>query len=294
VSHDKFQGVETAKELILKYVSERGQARWSDLQGLGIPKATLSRALRELINEGFLMKEKRGVYVLKEALHKALIQSEYAPRICDLIMCMDVEGLTNDLISVVGEEIINIEELHTYFINEYLKKVETSLQLPVEQIFKEVFKVFYKDRGFFTITMSEISKVVEGLLVMENCEDISLGLTEEAVSMLKNMISSLKKLYFEYLHLNEKSVNTLKKVREVIKKHGYRGIIKFQVLGFPIELDINNVITLSIATILQPLQNQKLIENFNIFYTLTQRFSEEGCRPLSTKEKEQLLKILQK
>jgi len=290
ISRDNFQGVETAKKQIIKYVSEHGSARWTDFEKLGIPKATISRALRSLLREGILAKEERGVYVLKISSYKALIQSEYAPRICDLIECDDVESLANDLMKIVSDRIIYIDEAHNYFINEYLKSVETFSQIRLDPIIKEVFKVFYEDKGVFTIVMLELSKVFEGLLVMEKCDDIVLGLKEDVVNKLKESIAVVKKIYTEIFGLKEEIINVLKDVREVLRKHGYKGIIKLKILAFPLELNINDVVISSLSFFTHYLGSYA--ESVVFLYKISLRYQEEGCRPLSSKEKEELLRLI--
>jgi predicted transcriptional regulator len=295
MSREKLVGVETAKELILKYVSEHGSGRWSDFSKLGIPKVTLYRALKELISEGVLAKEKRGVYVLKVSHHRTMIQIDYGPRLCELIECGDVNILIQDLIENIGSSITYIDNAHkqfTDFITNHLEKLKTKITDTPVKLLVNVYLGFLRDKGFYTLAMIELSKFARGIIDLENCEEASQGLPEDIKQKFKDIIKTTKDLLNTVYGLNDVVVDALEKLKEVLKRHGYTGIIKYKLPTHAIEINMEE----TVGNAIMMLKDYYGVggDLMRFIYRLSLKTQEYGCGPLSIKEREELLNIISK
>jgi DNA-binding Lrp family transcriptional regulator len=294
MSREKF-GVETAKELILKYVSEHGSGRWSDFERLGISKVTLHRALKELISEGVLVKEKRGVYVLKVSPYRTAIQIDYGPRLCELIECEDVNILIQDLIENIRDNITYINNAHKQFIDfitKYLKKFKAKISDPLIKPLIDIHFGLLQDKGFYTLVMIELSKFVRGIIDLENCEEVFQGLPEDIKQKFKDIIKTTKDLLNMVYGLNDVVVDSLEKLKEVLKRYGYTGVIKYKLTTHAIEINMEETAEDAIMMLKDYYGVGGDLMRF--IYKLSLKTQKYGCGPLSTKEREELLKILQR
>jgi hypothetical protein len=275
----KFQGgIEEAKKLILNLLSEKEIARWSDFEKLGIPRATLYRALKELELKGEIVKEGRR-YALRSRNYEAVIRSRYAPSLCRLIGCEDDEGLAESLKSLVGENIKIVESLHEKFLARYQEIIETTFKPPLSPLtplIKGVIKALYSDRAFYTLVMTEVSKCFKGFEAMAECEELE----EDVRGIARTILNTIKGAY----GIDEKVVEVFDKIRTTLQKHGYRGFIRISVFGTITEsISVDDLIPSMLGYF-------KTEECLQLLYKLSRRFEEEGCRPLSKKEREEFSK----
>lgn len=54
-------------DAVLKYIAKRGEAATGDLAGLGLSRPVLFRVLAGLLNEGYIVRVRRGVYQVAQA-----------------------------------------------------------------------------------------------------------------------------------------------------------------------------------------------------------------------------------
>jgi len=295
MSREKLLGVGTAKELILRYVSEHGSGRWSDFERLGISKVTLHRALKELISEGVLVKEKRGVYVLKVSPYRTAIQIDYGPRLCELIECEDVNVLIQDLIENIRDNITYINNAYKQFmdfITKYLKKFKAKITDTSVKSVIDIYLSFLQDKGFYTLVMIELSKFVRGVIDLENCEEVFQGLPEDIKQKFKDIIKTTKDLLNMVYGLNDVVVDSLEKLKEVLRRHGYIGVIKYKLPIRVIEINMEETVEDAIMMLKDYYGVGGDLMRF--IYRLSLKTREYGCGPLSTKEREELLNIISK
>jgi DNA-binding Lrp family transcriptional regulator len=277
MSQDVFKAttLNDIKKMIIDYISEHGSGRWVDFERkLGIPRSTLSKALNELMSEGKIIKEKRGMYVLAKSKYADLIQ-DYAQRFCKLIGCVDTNLLTKDLMNIIGEDFIVVEESHRRFmINmmNYMKKIESEVDPLVKSVI-ELYLTFLTDKAFYTLIMCESVKLAKGLAILDECDVLTLGLPENIASKLKEYIHTARNVLTEYYNLNERVVEVLEKVRVILEKHGYIGEAKTKIMTKVLKLNMRDHVEMAFMILLK-------------FFG----YLDEGCRSLSTKEKEELLR----
>jgi DNA-binding HxlR family transcriptional regulator len=313
VARKRLVGVETAKKLILKHVSEHGSGRWSDFEKLGIPEATLHRALKELISEGVLAREKRGVYVLRVSRCRTAVQVDCGPRLCELIGCANVDALVQDLIENVGDGITYVSNAYKQFMDfanseEFKSKLSgVSLEFLIRSSVYEVladelvkflvreFLGFLRDKGLYTLAMIELSKFARGIADLEKCEEASQGLPENAKWKFRFLVKTTKDMLSTFYGLNDTVVDTLEKLKEVLKRHGYTGVIKYKPTlsdenVVEAELDMEYVAEGAIMVMKYYYDIRGDLMQF--IYRLSLKTREHGCGPLSIKEREELLNII--
>jgi hypothetical protein len=245
------------------------------------------------MSEGKIIKEKRGMYVLAKSKYADIIQ-DYAQRLCKLIGCVDTNLLTKDLMNIIGEDFIVVDESHKRFmINmmNYMKKIESEVDPLVKSVI-ELYLTYLTDKAFYTLIMCELVKFVKGLMILDECNVLTLGLPENITSKLKEYIRITKDILTEYYNLNEKTAQVLEKVKSVLEKHGYIGKIKIKIVTKVLKIDITDYVEK--AFIISPKYFGVGGEMVRFIYKLALRYLDEGCRSLSTKEKEELLSIISK
>ncbi|MEM4958790.1 MAG: hypothetical protein QXX12_02825 [Nanopusillaceae archaeon] len=278
--------VDEACEKIVEYLNTHGEARWSDLHQLGIPKTTLYRALGKLLSSGIVKRDGR-VYVLTEKDYVAIVPT-YAKQICDLIECGNLENLTKDLMDV-GASVRAVERAYIEFTQTYLKTVEG---LGIQKLLLDVFRSFYGHRGFFILFLLEMAKIYKGLKIIEDCDVCEVSqICPPVKSAMEAFTRNVEKLW----NIKPEVFDEVEKVGTVLKKHGYTGSIKISVLGLTsIKINLSELILTSLPTIslsvLSPIRPsvlrlvEKIMELGYIYYS-------SGCRPLGNKEKENLIEF---
>jgi predicted transcriptional regulator len=295
MTRKKLVGVDTAKKLILEYVSEHGSGRWSDFEKLGISKVTLYRALKELISEGVLVKEKRGVYALRGSHYRTAIQIDYGPRLCELIKCANVNALVQDLVENIGAGITYINNAHRQFMDfvaNHLEELKTRTTDALVKLLVNVYLGFLRDKGFYTLAMIELSKFARGIIDLENCEEAFQGLPEDIKRKFKDIVKTTKDVLSKVYGLSDAVVDVLERLKEVLKRHGYTGAIKYKLPTHVIEIDMEETVENAIMMLKDYCGVGGDIMRF--IYKLSLKTREYGCGPLSIKEREELLNIMSK
>ncbi|MEM2197061.1 MAG: hypothetical protein QW290_08275 [Sulfolobales archaeon] len=290
MSREEF-GVEKAKEIILQILSERGYARWRDFEER-LPKATISRALKELEASGLVAKRGKH-YVLVTKQYDALIRGEYAPALCELIpSCVDFNKLADDLIKEVGEGISKIEEVYNKFFKERLPLLEESGVLG--GAYSLMLRAVYQNKAIFAIMLIEVAKlVIMAKLLSEGCYDIVEDLPKEYADFLKKIVEDNAKNIGEFLGVRvEEALEPLMRLRNVLIKHGYTDIVRIKVIStFEITLSVRELTTTSILTSTSIFEKVGLKDGARCILTLfdiSDNLFKTGCRPLGEKEKENL------
>lgn len=294
MSHEEFQGVEGAKKVILGILNEKGFARWSDFEKR-LPKATVSRALRELEREGLVIKRGR-YYVLVPKNFEALVRASYAPELCELIPdCANHEELAEDIIRSVGSSILRIEELRKKFVDERLHTLVTedsigsSLALLMRTLFQNI--------AIFTLALMESTRLLVLKKLMDEGCDIASGLPAEYAGFLRSIVEEDTKAASELFGTKvEELMEPLLKLREVLSKHGYRGTVRLGLRISPyseVTLDIRELATLGVVKTVSKLEKMGVKGATQCFITLlkiSENIEASGCRPLGAREREDLLR----
>lgn len=290
---EEFQGVEGAKRIVLEILSRKGLARWSDFEKQ-LPKSTVSRVLKELEREGLVVKKGR-YYTLVSKKYDTLIRVDYAPSLCELIPgCSDSEKLAEDLIKEVGDGILKIEEVHSRFVNDRLPSlVESGI---IGGVYSLLLKTVYQDKAFFSLILMEAIKLIMmKKLIDEGCNDIFNGLPKEYADFLKNIVESNAKNTSEFFGAKiDEMLEPLMKLREVLIKHGYRGVIRIRAfLTTEVTIEVEEMLSLALISILSWYERigvKNIANCTNTLFNISSSLVETGCRELGTRERDSLIK----
>lgn len=286
------EGVEGAKKVILQILSEKGFARWSDFERV-LPKATVSRALRELEREGLVTKRDR-YYVLVTKSYDVLIKVEYAPVLCELIPgCADSNRLADDIVKEIGDGILKIEASYSKFINDSLPSlVEAGI---VSSIYSLMLKTLYQNKGLFLVVFMEVAKLpMLKRLIDGGCNEILESLPKEYADFLKNVAEKNIKSISKLLGIDiEEMLDTLMKLREILTRHGYRDVIRTKVfLNFEVTIEIREL-TMMVLVLILNWFGKRYPENIakcvTTLFEISDNLIKSGCRPLGKKEKDNLV-----
>jgi len=265
------------RDKIIDYLKKHDKALWSELQALGIPKATLYRTLERLIAAGIVKKEGR-YYVLSDKAYVAIIPF-YAAQICSLIRCKDVDALTKDLMGY-GEVIELIEKTQMTVLEDLTKTIRNySLVSFIESFFRDL----YSHKGFFSIFLVEMTKLWKGFEILSKCDKIDL----KECTRLKNVINAFSSRIRKSLKLDEESLEKIMRLDNVLRGHGYDGKIVISLLGSSREISMRE---LFIAIYQTPI-NTDMLKVYSFIIKLAFNFYDTGCRSLGDKEIEELNNI---
>jgi len=290
LSQEEF-GVKKAREIILEILSEKGFARWSDFEKR-LPKATISRALKELEASGLVTKRGR-YYVLVTKQYDALIRADYAPALCELIPgCVDPDKLADDLIKEVGEGILKIEEVHSRLLKEKLPQLVNSGVLG--GVYSLLLKTLYQNKAIFTIVLVEAFKLILLKKLIDECSSLVAGLPKEYAKLLESVAEGNAKNVREFFGLEaEEVLEPLMKLRSTIIKHGYADVVKIKVfLDTAITLDVKELTSITIIMSMSPFEKAGAKDATKCALTIfeiSDNLIRSGCRPLGEKEKESLI-----
>ena len=266
---------EEVRNKIIEYLQQHGKATWKELLDLGIPKTTLYRTLKKLENSGIIKKDSRGLYVLVDKAYITLIPT-YAKQICTLIECDDVDKLTADLMKV-GKIIEDIERVRIDFIERYSEIVKS---LDVAGLLESFFKGLYSNRGFFTILLYEMSKVMKGIDTILNCSKC------EAFTICPKFEDIIKAIDpSKALNIPKEVLEKTLEIGIILKQHNYQGVLSIPLLGSSTKVNIKHILLLSISNL--PLRIE-ILKLYSYAFQLTSSYYETGCRPLGEKEIEEL------
>jgi len=266
------------RDMIIDYLKKHDKALWSELQALGIPKATLYRTLERLITAGIVKKEGR-YYVLSDKAYVA-ITPFYSAQICSLIKCRDVDALTKDLMGY-GEVIELIEKIQTVVPEDLTKMLIKSYS--IVSFIESFFRDLYSHKGFFTIFLVEMTKLWKGLVILSKCDKIDFN----ECTGLKNMINAFSSSIEKILKLDEETLEKIMRLDQILKGHGYNGKIVISLLGSSQEISMRE---LFIAIYQTPINIDMLKVNTFII-KLAFNFYDTGCRSLGDKEIEELKNV---
>jgi hypothetical protein len=178
------------------------------------------------------------------------------------------------------------------FITKHLKKLKAKITDTSVKLLIDVYLGFLRDKGFYTLVMIELSKFVRGIVDLENCEEVFQGLPEDIKQKFKDTVKTTKDLLNTIYGLNDATLDTLEKLKGVLKRHGYTGMIKYKLPTDTIEINIEEAVENAIM----------MLKNYygvggdltRFIYKLSLKTQEYGCGPLSIKEREELLNIISK
>jgi DNA-binding transcriptional ArsR family regulator len=265
------------RDKIIDYLKKHDKALWSELQALGIPKATLYRTLERLIAAGIVKKEGR-YYVLSDKAYVAIIPF-YAAQICSLIKCRDVDALTKDLMSY-GEVIELIEKIQTVVPEDLTKTIRSyNLVSFIESFFRDL----YSHKGFFTIFLVEMTKLWKGFEILSKCDKIDL----KECTRLKNLINTFSSSIEKILKLDEETLEKILRLDNVLRGHGYDGKIVISTLGSQREINMREIF----IAIYQTPFNIDMLKVNSFVIKLAFNFYDTGCRSFGEKEIEELNNI---
>jgi hypothetical protein len=244
---------------------------------------------------------------------KKLIQVDYGLRLCELIKCDNVDVLVQDLVESVGDSIAYVDNSYKQFMGfvdtkEFKTKItgisrEFLMRSSVYELLADMFLKFLvrrsfnflRDKGLYTLAMIELSKFARGITDLDNCEEASQGLPENIKWKFRFFVKAIKDMLSTFYSLNDTVVGTLEKLKEVLKRHGYTGVIKYK-LTLPdenemeVRLDAEGLADKALTLLMYyyDIRGELLV----FIYELSLKTQKHGCKPLSTEEREELQDII--
>lgn len=276
-------GVSDARLAVLTLLCGAGSARWSDFERLGLPKATVYKALRGLVEEGLV--ERRGrLYVLAADRHVVLARFVYAPLLCRAVPgCAEWEVLGDDLLRSVGSDISRVEDMYRAFVDKRIRGEGA------DGIIDAVLRSLYLDRGFFAVVVAELAAVfLIKTLVDRGCNvfaDLGAGLAERLGRALREGAEGFARTFGARV---EDVIETLLKLRATLEKHGYRGELAVKLLSTRSRASIAEIIELTQHLLRDVITSNATARCFTALLDIAKNLAASGCRNLGTLEKKKL------